>query len=145
MRRLTAPRVRVPFPFVVLCACGTTLPGHGALCVGGAPRRWRGRRSLGGESGNCGERGPARADSSDRLRLCAYGQVWRDGLYLTLYSMGVRGAMWHIIQEWLNNARACTTWNGVRGPTVKLEEGLRQGCVLSPILHVLYLYQLLCC
>ena len=55
----------------------------------------------------------------------AYDQVWRDGLYLTLYSMGVRGAMWHIIQEWLNNARACTTWNGVRGPTVKLEEGLR--------------------
>ena len=29
----------------------------------------------------------------------AYDQVWRDGLYLTLYSMGVRGAMWHIIQE----------------------------------------------
>ena len=29
----------------------------------------------------------------------AYGQVWRDALCLTLYSMGVRGAMWHIIQE----------------------------------------------
>ena len=45
----------------------------------------------------------------------AYDQVWRDGLYLTLYSMGIRGAMWHMIQEWLNNAEACTTWNGVRG------------------------------
>ena len=33
----------------------------------------------------------------------AYGRVWRDAIYLTLYSMGVRGAMWHIIQEWLNN------------------------------------------
>ena len=53
--------------------------------------------------------------------------------------MGVRGAMWHIIQEWLNNARACTTWNGVRGPTVKLEEGLRQGCVLSPILYCIFI------
>ena len=51
----------------------------------------------------------------------AYDQVWRDGLYLTLYSMGVRGARWHIIHEWLNNARSCTTWNGVRGPTVKLD------------------------
>ena len=69
----------------------------------------------------------------------AYDQVWRDGLYLTLYSMGVRGAMWHIIQEWLNNATACTTWNGVRGPTVVLEEGLRQGCVLSPILYCIFI------
>ena len=51
-----------------------------------------------------------------------------DGLYLTLYSMGVRGtgAMWHIIQERLNNATACATWNGARGPAVVLEEGLRQ-------------------
>ena len=56
-------------------------------------------------------------------------------MYLALYSTGVRGAMWHIIQEWLNNARAYPTWNGVRGPTVKLEEELRQGCVLSPILY----------
>ena len=69
----------------------------------------------------------------------AYDQVRRDGLYLTLYSMGVRGAMWHITQEWLNNATACTTWNGVRGPTVVLEEGLRQGCVLSPILFCIFI------
>ena len=71
----------------------------------------------------------------------AYDQdlVWSDGLYLTLYSMGVRGAMWHIIQEWLNNARACTTWNGVGGPTVKLAKGLRQGCVLSPILYCIFI------
>ena len=69
----------------------------------------------------------------------SYDQVWRDGLYLTLYSMGIRGAIWHMIQEWLNNAEACTTWNGVRGPTVGLEEGLRQGCVLSPILYCIFI------
>ena len=57
--------------------------------------------------------------------------------------MGVRGAMWTIIQEWLNNATACTTWNGVPGPTVKLEEGLRQGCVLSPVLYCIFINCLL--
>ena len=58
---------------------------------------------------------------------------------LTLYSMGVRGAMWYIIQELLNNATACTTWNGVRGPTVVLEEGLRQGYVVSPVLYCIFI------
>ena len=43
--------------------------------------------------------------------------------------------MWRIIQEWLNNARACISWNGVCGSTVKLEDGLRQSCVLSPIMY----------
>ena len=47
--------------------------------------------------------------------------------------------MCHIIQEWLNNATARTTWNGVRGPAVVLEKGLRRGCVLSPILYCICL------
>ena len=40
----------------------------------------------------------------------AHGKVLREGLYLALCSMGVTGAMWHVImimihgQEWLNNA-----------------------------------------
>ena len=65
--------------------------------------------------------------------------------------MGVRGVMtlWHIIREleWrrLNNARACTSWNGACDPAARvgLEEGLRKGCscVLRPAasaVHVLY-------
>ena len=70
----------------------------------------------------------------------AYDQVCRDGLYLTLYSMGVRGAMWHIIQDWLHNAIAWATWNGVRGPIVVLEEGLCQGYVLRPMLYCVFFY-----
>ena len=69
----------------------------------------------------------------------AYDQVWRDGLYLALYSMGVRGPMWRIIQQWLDGATACTSWNGVHGRTVGLAEGLRQGCVLSPILYCIFI------
>ena len=90
--------------------------------------------------GDSGWRGGARDETPGTYALFAdvakaYGQVWRDCPCLTLYSMGAWGAMWRIIQEWLNNVTACTTWNGVRGPTVVLEEGLRQGCVLSPILY----------
>ena len=57
-----------------------------------------------GDSGWRGGAPGAYALFADVAKAC--GQVWRDGLYLTLYSMGVRGAMWHIIQERLNNATA---------------------------------------
>ena len=74
----------------------------------------------------------------------AYGQVWRDGLYLALYSIGVRGPMWRIIQGWLDGASACTTWNGVHVPSVPLAEGMRhcqrQGCVLLKPHPLLYLH-----
>jgi hypothetical protein len=69
----------------------------------------------------------------------AYDQVWRDGLYLALYASGVRGRMWSIIQRWLNCATASTKWNGVRGPSVPLQVGLRQGCVLSPVLYSFFI------
>lgn len=69
----------------------------------------------------------------------AFDQVWRDGLYLALYASGVRGPMWKIIQRWLNKATAQTSWNGVRGPSVALEEGLRQGCCLSPVLYSIFI------
>ena len=70
----------------------------------------------------------------------AYDQVWRDidGLYLALYSIGVRGPIWKIIWGWLDGASACTTWTGVHGPSAPLAEGLRRGCVLSPILYTVF-------
>ena len=66
----------------------------------------------------------------------AYALVWRDGLYLAMYSIGARDPMWKIIQGWSDGASACTSWNGVHGSSqtvssVPLAEGLRQGCVLT--------------
>ena len=36
----------------------------------------------------------------------AYDQVWRDALYLILYTQGVRGKLLGSIQSWLNGAVA---------------------------------------
>ena len=69
----------------------------------------------------------------------AYDQVWRDALYLILYTQGVRGKLLGSIQSWLNGAVAVAQWHGVQGPGVALEQGLRQGCVLSPILYCAFI------
>ncbi len=73
----------------------------------------------------------------------AYDQVWRDGLYLGLYANGVRGSMWVIIQKLLDQTEAPAKWNGIIGPMVHQEQGLRQGCVMSPILYCCFVNMLL--
>ena len=72
-----------------------------------------------------------------------YDQVWREGLYFILYAQGLRGPLWRMVRAWLDGAQAETEWNGVRGPVVCLEQGLRQGCVLSPILYCSFINALL--
>ena len=64
-----------------------------------------------------------------------YDQVWRNGLYYALFYQGVRGQLWDSARAWLNSSQAYTTWNGTLGPKVSLEQGVRQGFVLSPILE----------
>ena len=39
-----------------------------------------------------------------------------------------------MVKTWLEGSEAVTSWRGTRGPMVRQEQGLRQGCVLSPIL-----------
>ena len=68
----------------------------------------------------------------------AYDQVWRGGLYYALQCAGVRGRAWHFITRWLDRATAVPSWNGTLGHTTPLGMGLRQGCVLSPILYCLF-------
>ena len=49
--------------------------------------------------------------------------------------------MWEIIQQWLDGATATTKWNGVIGPKVPLEEGLRHAGVCFVTYPVLCFYQ----
>ena len=71
--------------------------------------------------------------------LKAYDRVWRGGLYMALFYYGVRGKLLEMVMLWLDRARAETVWNGTKGPEVKLEQGLRQGCAMSPLLYCIFL------
>ena len=72
------------------------------------------------------------------LEKC-YDSIWREGLYFKLYAMGVRGRMLRNIKQWLESTEMYPVWNGVECPRVVPREGLKQGCVLSPILCAVFM------
>lgn len=77
------------------------------------------------------------------LEKC-YDNIWREGLYFILHSFGVRGDMLQNIRLWVESTVAFPVWNGVECPRVTPKEGLKQGCVLSPILCVAFMATLTC-
>ena len=77
------------------------------------------------------------------LEKC-YDNIWREDLYFILHSFGVRGDMLLNIKLWVESTVAFPVWNGVECPRVVPKEGLKQGCVLSPILCVAFMAALTC-
>ena len=69
----------------------------------------------------------------------AYDTVWCDGLWLKLWEMGVRGKVWRIIKQMYEFSRSAVLLEGEKSETFSLEQGVAQGCSLSPILSLFLL------
>jgi len=69
----------------------------------------------------------------------AYDRVWRDGLWEKLHDYGIRGKMWRVLRSIYENVESSVLVNETRTRFFKIDTGLRQGCLLSPILFALYI------
>lgn len=72
----------------------------------------------------------------------AYDRVWRDGLWKKLYDAGIRGKLWNMIKNMYTNVQSCMGINGVKSNFFQIKLGLRQGCVLSPLLFDIFINDL---
>ena len=69
----------------------------------------------------------------------AYDTVWRDGLWLKLWDMGVKGRMWRVIKKMYEASRSAVFLEGEKSAVFRLEQGVAQGCSLSPILFSVFI------
>ena len=73
----------------------------------------------------------------------AYDTVWYDGLWYKLWEMGVKGRMWHVIKKMYMSSRSAVLLEGEKSDSFNVDQGVAQGCSLSPILFSVFINDLL--
>ena len=73
----------------------------------------------------------------------AYDTVWHDGLWYKLWDMGVKGRMWRVIKKMYMSSRSAVLLEGEKSDSFNVEQGVAQGCSLSPILFSVFINDLL--
>ena len=73
----------------------------------------------------------------------AYDTIWRNGLWLKLWDMGVKGKIWRVIKQMYESSRSAVLLEGERSESFSVQQGVAQGCSLSPILFSVFINGLL--
>ena len=73
----------------------------------------------------------------------AYDTVWRDGLYFLLHAYGVRGPLLRMVVAWHEGSSTQGKWHTVTSAKVLFNRGLRQGCIIAPILYKIFINPLI--
>ena len=69
----------------------------------------------------------------------AFDRVWRNGLWKALWEEGIRGKMWRVIRSLYRHTKSKILLGQDETDFFDIEAGVRQGCVLSPILFSIFI------
>ena len=72
----------------------------------------------------------------------AYDRVWRDGLWKALWQKGVRGKMWRVIKNYYRKVQSAVRLDEGNTEWFDVDVGVRQGCVISPMLFDVFVDRL---
>lgn len=72
----------------------------------------------------------------------AFDTVPRDILLNKLYNLGIKGNFFNVLRAIYSNDKACVKMGGKYTESFKINQGVRQGCVLSPLLFNIFMSDL---
>ena len=72
----------------------------------------------------------------------AFDSVWHDGLLYKLLQIGVGGCFYKLIQNLYSNSSCALKIGTSQTKSFSYSRGVRQGCILSPLLFNLYVNDL---
>ena len=72
----------------------------------------------------------------------AFDTVWRNGLLSIAWKLVIRGEVWDILDSLYQNVQCNVKMGDIVTDFFDVEEGIKQGCVLSPIFFCLYINEL---
>ena len=72
----------------------------------------------------------------------AFDRVWRNGLWKALWEEGIRGKMWRAIRSLYRTTKSKILLGQDETDFFNIEAGVRQGCVISPILFSIFINKL---
>ena len=73
----------------------------------------------------------------------AFDRVWHDGLWKVLRDFNVDGRLVELIQALYENSSSAVLLNNQQGEFFRTTVGVRQGCLLSPVLFNIYLEKIM--
>ncbi|MES9881905.1 MAG: reverse transcriptase family protein, partial [Sedimenticola sp.] len=73
----------------------------------------------------------------------AFDTVWLPGVFHKLSTLGIKGRMWSILVDAHSNMTSCVLANGIRSPTFLVQQGIRQGGIISTWIYNLFVDELL--
>lgn len=69
----------------------------------------------------------------------AYDRTFREGVWHRMKDSGISGKMWRVIVKYYDKIESCVRVGSKRSAFFAVEEGLRQGCPLSPVLFNVFI------
>jgi hypothetical protein len=69
----------------------------------------------------------------------AFDRVFRGGLWQRVAEEGIKGKMWRVLKSIYRTVESCVKVKGDLSDWFTIETGVRQGCVLSPLLYALFI------